>query len=238
MRVRREPGSASDEEANFAARRLVAWITALGGLVFIAMAEGALADPWRLSASAGATATYNRYFGPNQPSDGFVACLTASLAIQSGQSGRLRLNGTVGTGQSNSFAPAVNLAANLEVIDKFFFIDATANASESFITPFGPQPSNVTVQTNNRYISQSYSVSPYIQGVIGSNITYSLRDDNVWTPSASYGNSSAKKPTTYYNSLNGQMSAVVGKGGGGTLQNTRQAYDNGVGTGTYVIQIG
>jgi len=96
MRVRREPGSASDDESNFAARRLVAWITALGGLVFIAMAEGALADPWRLSASAGATATYNRYFGPNQPSDGFVACLTASLAIQSGQSGRLRLNGTVG----------------------------------------------------------------------------------------------------------------------------------------------
>ena len=169
MRVRREPGSASDDESNFAARRLVAWITALGGLVFIAMAEGALADPWRLSASAGATATYNRYFGPNQPSDGFVACLTASLAIQSGQSGRLRLNGTVGasqllcTGQSNSFAPAVNLTANLEVIDKFFFIDATANASESFITPFGPQPSNVTVQTNNRYISQSYSVSPYIR---------------------------------------------------------------------------
>src|SRR5205807_1024376 len=77
--------------------------------------------------------------------------------------------------------------ANLEPIEKFFFIDATANVSESFITPFGPQPSNLTVPTNNRYISQTYSVSPYVQGVIAPNISYTVRDDNNWTPSASCG---------------------------------------------------
>ena len=115
------------------------------------------------------------------------------------------------------------------MIEKFFFVDATANVSESFITPFGPQPANLTVPTNNRYISQTYSVSPYIQGVIAPNISYSLRDDNVWTPSASYGDSSAKTPTTYYNNLNGQMSSVVGNGGGWTLQYSRQSYDNGIG---------
>ncbi len=123
------------------------------------------------------------------------------------------------------------------MIDKFFFVDASANASTSYITPFGPQPANQTVQTNNRYISQSYSVSPYIQGVIGSNITYSLRDDNIWTPSASYGNSSAKTPTTYYNNLNGQMSSVVGNSGGWTLQYSAQTYDNGVSNDTYFIQV-
>lgn len=197
-----------------------------------------------MTASAGATGTYNHYSGAGQPDDGFVACLTGSLAIHGGEGGRLKLNGTLGAsqflctgGQNNSFAPAVNLAANLEVIDKFFFVDATANVSETFITPFGPQPANLTVSTNNRYISQAYSVSPYIQGVIAPNISYSLRDDNVWTPSASYGNSSAKTPTTYYNNLNGQMSSVVGNGGGWTLQYTRQSYDNGVDTGTYVIQV-
>lgn len=208
-------------------------------------AGGALAQKWALSASAGATATYNHYMGANQPADGFVACLTAALGIHSGQGGRLKVNGTVGAnellctgGQGNSFAPNVALTANLEAIEKFFFIDATANVSESFITPLGPQPSNLTVPTTNRYISQAYSVSPYVQGVIAPNISYSLRDDNVWTPSASYGDSSAKTPTTYYNKLNGQMSSVVGYGGGWTLQYTRQSYDNGVDSGTYLIQVG
>ncbi len=205
----------------------------------MAAAGPALAQKWTFAASAGATATYNKYFGPNQPSDGFTACLTASLGINGGEGGRLKVNGTLGasqflcTGQSNNFAPAVNLAANLEVIEKFFFIDATANASTSFITPFGPQPANQTVESNNRYISQSYSVSPYIQGVIAPNITYSVRFDNVWTPSSSYGNSSVKAPTTYYNNLNAQMGSAVGNGGGWTLQYTRSSYDNGVDTGTY-----
>ncbi|HWZ72997.1 MAG TPA: TIGR03016 family PEP-CTERM system-associated outer membrane protein [Casimicrobiaceae bacterium] len=216
----------------------------MGGLACITAAGGALAQKSELSASAGATATYNHYTGANQQPDGFVACLTAALGIHSVQTARLKINGTVGAneflctgGQGNSFAPSVALNANLEAIEKFFFIDATANVAETFVTPFGPQPSNLTVQTNNRYISQTYSVSPYIQGVIAPNISYSLRDDNVWTPSASYGDSSVKTPTTYQNSLNGQMSSVVGHGGGWTLQYSRQEYDNGIDTGTYVIQV-
>jgi uncharacterized protein (PEP-CTERM system associated) len=211
----------------------------------MAAAGSALAQKAALSASAGATATYNHYTGANQPPDGFVACLTASLGIHSGQTARLRVNGTLGAnellctgGQGNNFAPSVALTANLEAIEKFFFIDATANVAETFVTPFGPQPSNLTVPTTNRYISQTYSVSPYIQGVIAPNISYSLRDDNIWTPSASYGNSSAKTPTTYLNNLNGQMSSAVGYGGGWTLQYSRQSYDNGIDTGTYVIQVG
>ena len=242
MHGRRGSGSASGDESKPAAR--LAWIAASGGLACMVAAGDALAEKWTFSASAGATGTYNHYIGANQPKDGFVACLTGSLGIHSGGGGRLKLNGTLGAtqflctgGEGNSFAPSVNLAANLEVIEKFFFIDATANVSESFITPFGPQPANLTVPTNNRYISQSYSVSPYIKGVIAPNISYLLRDDNVWTPSASYGNSSAKTPTTYYNNLDGQMSSVVGNGGGWTLQYTRQSYDNGTATDNYIIQV-
>src|ERR1700674_2795987 len=245
MHGRRGWGCARGDEPKPALRRGVAWTVALGGLAGMTAAGGALAQRWALSAAAGATATYNHYTGANQPPDGFVECLTAALGIHSGQGGRLKVNGTLGAnqllctgGQGNGFAPSVALAANLEAIEKFFFIDATANVSESFVTPFGPQPSNLTVQTNNRYISQTYSVSPYIQGVIAPNISYTLRDDNAWTPSASYGGSSAKTPTTYLNNLNGQMSSVVGYGGGWTLQYSRQSYDNGVDTGTYVIQVG
>ena len=108
--------------------------------------------------------------------------------------------------------------------------------------PPGPQFAlpriNLTVPTNNRYISQTYSVSPYVQGVIAPNISYTVRDDNIWTPFASYGDSSAKTPNTYLNNFSGQMSSVVGHGGGWTLQYSRQSYDNGIDTATYVIQVG
>jgi uncharacterized protein (PEP-CTERM system associated) len=203
---------------------------AIGCIAVPGVAQG---ERWTLSASAGATGTYNHYIGADQPKDGFVACLTASLAIHGGEGGRLKLNGTLGasqllcTGQSNSFAPAVNLAANLEVIDKFFFIDATASASTSFVSPFGPQPANLTIPTNNRYISEAYSVSPYIKGVMAQKISYSLRDDNVWTPSSTFGDSSLKTPSTYYNNLTGQMSSSTGYWGW-TLDYSRQYYDNGV----------
>ncbi len=240
----RRSGRARGAESSQTARRGAGWTGVAAAIGCLALPTVADAERWALSASAGATGTYNHYSGAGQPADGLVACLTASLGIHSGEGGRLKLNGTLGAtqflcagGQGNSFAPSVNLGANLEVIEKFFFIDATANVSESFITPFGPQPANLTVPTNNRYISQSYSVSPYIQGVIAPNISYSLRDDNVWTPSASYGNSSAKTPTTYYNNVNGLMSSVLGNGGGWTLQYTRQAYDNGADTGTYIVQV-
>ena len=238
-------GCARGDESKPALRRRAAWITGLGGLACMTAAGGALAQKWTVSASAGATATYNHYTGANQPQDGFVACLTAGLGLHSGEGGRLKVNGTVGANQllctgaqGSGFAPSVALAANLEPIEKFFFIDATANVSESFITPFGPQPSNLTVPTNNRYISQTYSVSPYVQGVIAPNISYTVRDDNIWTPSASYGDSSAKTPNTYLNNFSGQMSSVVGYGGGWTLQYSRQSYDNGIDTAIYVIQVG
>ena len=224
------------------ARRGAQWGTVAAAIGCIAVPVVAHAEPLRLSASAGATATYNHYFGADQPKDGFVACLTASLAIRGGEGAHVKLNGTLGAsqflctgGQGGSFAPAVNLAANFEVIDNFFFVDASANVSETFISPFGPQPANLTVPTNNRYISQAYSVSPYIKGVIASKISYSLRDDNVWTPASSFGDSSLKAPTTYYNNLTGQMSSSTGYWGW-TLDYSRQYYDNGLTGGPSTLQ--
>jgi uncharacterized protein (PEP-CTERM system associated) len=244
MHRRRGSGSASGDEPTSAARRYAGWSAAIGGLVCMAAVGDALCDNWTYSASAGAAETYNHYIGADQPSDGFVTSLTAALGIH-GQGARFSLNGNVGAteeiytgqGESNSFAPSVTLAANLEAIEKFFYIDATANVSESFVSPFGPQPANLTTPSNNRYVSESYSVSPYIKGVIAPDITYSLRDDNVWTPSSSYGNSSAKVPTTYLNSLNGQMNSPTAPWGW-TLQYSAEDYDNGISSDRYIVQVG
>src|SRR5271155_822758 len=243
MHRRRGSGSASGNESRSAARRQRGWTAALGGLVYMAAAGDALADNWTTSVSAGATETYNHYSGADQPGDGFETSLIAALGIH-GDGARFKLNGTVGgtelfytgQGQSNSFAPYVNLLAHLEAIEKFFYVDATANVTESFVSPFGAQPANLTTPTNNRYISETYTVSPYIKGVFAPDITYSLRDDNIWTPSATYGNSSAKVPTTYLNNLNGDVNSPP-KPWGWTLQYSGQDYDNGIISDKYIVQL-
>ena len=243
MHRRRGSRSASGTESKFAARRQRGWAAALGGLVCFTAAGDALADNWTGSASAGGTETYNHYSGADQPSDGFVTSLTGLLAIH-GQGARFKLNGTVGgteelysgQGQSDSFAPYVNLVANLEAIEKFLYVDATANVTQTFISPFGAQPANLTTPSNNRYTSETYSVSPYLKGVIAPDITYYLRDDNVWTPSTTYGNSSAKVPTTYLNNLNGQVDSPA-KPWGWTLQYSGQDYDNGIISDKYIVQV-
>jgi uncharacterized protein (PEP-CTERM system associated) len=189
-----------------------------------------------------ATETYNHYTGGSQTNDGFATSLSASLGIR-GEGARLKLNGIlgatevfyVGQSQNNSFSPNVSLTANLEAIEKFFYIDAAASAATSFVSPFGPQPSNLTIPTNNRYIAEAYRVSPYIKGVIAPNISYSLRDDNTWTRSSTFGDSSLKAPGTYGNNLSGQLNSAAGPWGW-SLDYSRQYYDNGITGGASTLQ--
>jgi uncharacterized protein (PEP-CTERM system associated) len=202
------------------------------------------AEKWTTSASAGAIETYNHYAGEGQPGDGLTTQLTAAVAFD-GEGSHLRLKGVLsateylysGQGASNTFAPGAAVTAHLEAIDRFLFVDATANVTQTYLSPFGAQPGNAAIPTANRYTSESYSVSPYIQGVIYPNISYSLRDDNVWTRSQSFGDSAATVPGTYWNSLNGQISSGAGQWGW-RLEYSGQYYDNGLATGTYTVQVG
>jgi uncharacterized protein (PEP-CTERM system associated) len=73
-----------------------------------------------------------------------------------------------------------SLAGTLEAIDKFLFIDASASASQQYLTPFGATPVGLVNATNNRYTSITYRISPYIKGVTGGNIEYLLRYTSVW----------------------------------------------------------
>src|SRR4030095_6207618 len=83
----------------------------------------ALAENWKLSASASATETYtnNVNYSPGSPSDSdFATSLSATLHIN-GEGARLKLNGSIPATEliyarhteNNSFAPQVNLAARL-----------------------------------------------------------------------------------------------------------------------------
>ncbi len=148
---------------------------------------------------------------------------------------------------NNSFAPAVNLTGNLEAIEKFLYIDAQVNIAQTFLSAFGAQPGSIVNATANRYTSQTYGFSPYIVGRIGgSNVTYKVRDDNIWTLSSSYGNQSVDTPNTYLNNLHGTLSAPAAPLGwtmeyAGTRytpsgQNTLGSYTTQVGRGIAIYQ--
>ncbi len=86
------------------------------------------------------------------------------------------------TGDANNRAyPSVALRGELEAVEDHFFIDASANVSQTYFSPFGARPEGLTNATDNRYTFQTYVVSPYLQGNIGSDIRWSIRNDNTWT---------------------------------------------------------
>jgi len=214
---------------------------------FLIMAMGclatvpALAENWRTGASASVTGTYTSnvdYAPQGQATGDFASTLSAGFNIH-GEGARLKLNGSIGASmllyasqtQNNSIAPNVNLSASLEAIEKFAFVDASANLSTSFLSPFGPQPASLVNATSNRYVSQTYAVSPYIKGVLGStNISYQVRDDNYWTTASSFGNSSSTVPNTYGNNLSASMSSGTNPVGW-RLEYNRYYFDNGIQVG-------
>ncbi len=125
----------------------------------------------------------------NERHSDFVFQITPGLRVDY-QSARARLNGYIGApivlyartgGDSNSVMPLVDLSGNVEVVKDFFFIDAAANVSQTYYNPFGPRPPGLANATDNRYTAGSYSVAPYLQGVIGGNVRYRLRDENLWS---------------------------------------------------------
>jgi uncharacterized protein (PEP-CTERM system associated) len=83
--------------------------------------------------------------------------------------------------ESSEVQPQVVVAGTWEAIERFFFIDASINVSQQFLSPFGATPNNLGNITNNRYTAQDYTISPYIRGRTGDGIEYELRDTNTWS---------------------------------------------------------
>lgn len=201
----------------------------------------AQAENWRFGASAGITETYtnNVFYAPEGQGVGdWVTSLTGTMTVR-GEGARVKLNGSVAAtlnlyakeSEQNSIAPNVSLAGSVEAIEKFFFVDATADISTQFLSPFGPQPGSIVTATDNRYVSQTYSVSPYIKGVLGStNISYQVRDDNIWTLSSPFGESTNQVPNTHANNLTATLTSP-GYPSGWLVEYNRYMYDNGVADG-------
>ena len=92
------------------------------------------------------------------------------------------------TGSENNYvAPAVNIAGTVEAIDRWLYIDAAADVSQQFLSPFGAQPTNLSSATQNRYTAQSYRISPYIKRSLADGIDYEVRQSSLWTDANATG---------------------------------------------------
>lgn len=231
------------------ARRAIAgirrplWQVLYGFALAIMMTGVARAERWTIEPTGNITAGANYTWGSGDQSTG--PSLSASTGLRfSGEGARLKLDGNVSvtgiwfpsSSENDSFAPQANVNAHLEAIERFAFIDAQAYVTQTFLSPFGPQPGSLSTVTNNRYTSQSYGVSPYIQGVAPGNISYLLRFDNYWSIASSYGDSSNSVPSTYSNTLTarlgGRRSAL-----GWTAEYIRSFYDSGLEGSDYTTEI-
>ncbi|MDD5297571.1 MAG: TIGR03016 family PEP-CTERM system-associated outer membrane protein [Rhodocyclaceae bacterium] len=101
----------------------------------------------------------------------------------SGQGGRLKanldalwqvLNYAHGT-SANRTLPTLSANGSLELVDKWFYVDGVASMSQQALSPFGPQTTQAAnINANNSRVN-SYALTPRINGVVGSDLTYDLR---------------------------------------------------------------
>ncbi|MBL0289974.1 MAG: TIGR03016 family PEP-CTERM system-associated outer membrane protein [Betaproteobacteria bacterium] len=215
---------------------------------------GAQAENWRITPSVGILETYtnNVNSAPSGQEVGdWITSLTAAVGM-AGEGRRVKLNGSIAVttdlyareNQNNTIYPTVNLFGSVEAIERFLFIDATANVSQTYQSAFGPQPGNNVNATANRYTDQTYSLSPYVKGVLGAtDIVYEVRDDNYWTIASQYGDFANNLPNTYANNFLAYLASQKGRAGW-RVEYNRYAYVPDIvsgertdGNGKYTIQL-
>ena len=157
------------------------------------------------------TLTNNVNLAPSAARQGdLVTQLTPTLLLNE-RSAHTSLYGSVSvpillyarTGAENNQVYAqANVAGSLEALEKHFFIDGSASVSQQYLTPFGAAPIGLTNATQNRYTSETYSVTPHFGGASAGGITYELRDANTWT---NLSNAPAGVNNAYTNDLTGRL---------------------------------
>ena len=145
---------------------------------------------WTIVPSIGLRETYNDNVSLLASPDrgDFITDISPGLAI-SGRGPRFTANLNY-TGnalfysrnpEQDRLANTLNGFANLEAIEKFFFIDGQAYVSQSYISPFAPRPGDITTITANRIETRTLSVSPYVRSTTSGGYSYEARYRNTWT---------------------------------------------------------
>lgn len=173
----------------------------------------AVAEAWRFQPSISGTAGYsdNINLAPKgQEKSDFYAIVAPRFRLV-GDAARLK---TVidyqlqtyyyaSSGTSNRPSHSLAATARFEAIKDFFFVDGLASISQASISPLGAAPvANGTVNAN-RTETRTFSLSPYVRGVIArADIEYLFRYSQAWTDTASsaLSNSQSREWIAHLNS--------------------------------------
>ncbi|HEY2863953.1 MAG TPA: TIGR03016 family PEP-CTERM system-associated outer membrane protein [Casimicrobiaceae bacterium] len=82
--------------------------------------------------------------------------------------------------ENNNVYPSADVLGDVKLIDDWLHVEGQVLIAQQYFSPFGGQPLGLDNATQNRYQSSTYRVSPYAKGTQG-NVTYELRNNNVWT---------------------------------------------------------
>lgn len=91
--------------------------------------------------------------------------------------------------QTSRALPQANILANLEAIDRLFYIDAALLANQETLNPFLPQSD--TDSTFNKYTYVQGRIAPYFKGDFATNWRYLVRSDNSYTFTTQTGTETA-----------------------------------------------
>jgi uncharacterized protein (PEP-CTERM system associated) len=133
------------------------------------------------------TYTDNAFLGLGTPRSDWVTEVTPGIRID-GRSPRLTANLSYApsalfyarNSEANDVINNLDAFGRLEAVERFFFVEAAANISQSFLTPFAPQPGEIAIATQNRVENRTLSLSPYVR-FEGRDLEYELRNRNTWT---------------------------------------------------------
>jgi uncharacterized protein (PEP-CTERM system associated) len=179
----------------------------------------ALAQRWDIDSSIGAQATLtnNANYDTGAQAEGDLIFSVVPAVGFSREGPRLRVAGAAslnmigyvdGT-QTSRMLPQANVLANLEAIDRLFYIEAALRVNQSVLNPFLPQSD--ADSTFNKYTYAQASVSPYLQGNVGTNWRYLVRSDNSYTYSTQ---TDAQLDNAYYGQHVAQVVRVATPLGG------------------------
>lgn len=161
----------------------------------VGYATSAHAQNWLFSPSieAGATLTNNANYDTGAEREADLIFNVAPGIAFSRDGPRLRVNGSAslnvigyanGT-QSSRILPQAGVLANLEAVERFFFIEAALQVDQEVLNPFLPQSEESS--TFNKYTYAQASIAPYLQGTLGGDWRYLVRSDNSYTNTSQAG---------------------------------------------------
>ena len=163
----------------------------------LAFGPDAHAVNWNFQANVSGSAIYtdNQNQSADDPQDALILAVTPGFSLLSEGSRRYRvgmnygLTGVARFGEDldNEFYQNLGAIGNVELVEDFLFIDATAGISQQLISLTGSR-ADTAINSSNRATTGSYSIRPYIkhrfgnfaEGMVGTSLSGALFEDSAF----------------------------------------------------------